>query len=41
MFDFYHFTPLAVTLTLARDHKVGTKQDLLVSFSGIVFKRMA
>ena len=30
--DFYHFTPLSVTLTMLGGHKVSTKQDLLASF---------
>ena len=35
--DFYHFTPLSVTLTLTWGHKVSVKQNLLASFSCIHF----
>ena len=35
--DFYHFVPLSLTLTLAGGHKVSTKQNLLASFSRMLF----
>ena len=31
--DLYHLTPLSLTLTLAGDHKVSAKQNMLASFS--------
>ena len=34
---FYHFVPFSLTLTLAGDHKVCAKQNLLASFSGTLF----
>ena len=35
--EFCHFIPLSVTLTLAGGHKVSTEQNLLASFSCILF----
>ena len=35
--NLYDFIPLSLTLTLPGDHKVRTKQNLLTSFSPILF----
>ena len=37
--DLYHFIPLLVTMVLAGDHKVSTKQNLFASFSRTLFNR--
>ena len=35
--DFYHFIPLSMTLILTGGRKVGSKQNLLASFSHTLF----
>ena len=35
--DFNHFIPLSLTLTLPGGHKVSAKQNLLASFSCLLF----
>ena len=35
--DFYHFMPVSLALTLAGDHKISAKQNLLASFSPALF----